>query len=117
YGHFVSAGVEEHVRTFLDHGATAILCGNDLIAYGVTEECKRLGKSVPEDISIIGYDDLPSSAYSDPPLTSVKQDRSKLGKCSYYVLYALINEVALSRNLLRTTLTIRKSTDMVKNQT
>ncbi len=110
YGHFVSAGVEEHVQKFLAHGATAILCGNDLIAYGVMAECKRLGRSVPEDISVIGYDDLPSSAHSNPPLTSVKQDRSKLGKCSYYVLYALINEVALSRNLLRTTLTIREST-------
>ena len=110
YGHFVSANVDEHVRKFLAHGTTAILCGNDLIAYGVMDECRKLGKSVPEDISVIGYDDIPSSAHSNPPLTSVKQDRSKLGKCSYYVLYALINEVALSRNLLRTTLTIREST-------
>lgn len=110
YGHFVSAGVEEHVQKFLANGATAILCGNDLIAYGVMEEFKRLGRSIPEDISVIGYDDIPSSALTSPPLTSVKQDRNKLGKCSYYVLYALINEVALSRNLLRTTLTIREST-------
>ena len=115
YGHFVSTGVSEHVRKFLESGATAILCGNDLIAYGVMEECKHLGISVPDELSVIGYDDLPSSAHSEPPLTTVRQDRSKLGKCSYYVLYALINEVSLSRNLLRTTLTIRKSTDRVRN--
>lgn len=110
HDHYVPAGAAKHVRHFIDHGATAILCGNDLLAYGVMEECAKLGISIPEDVSVIGYDDIPSSAHSAPPLTSVRQDRIKIGKCSYYVLYALINDVSLSRNLLRTSLVVRQST-------
>ena len=114
YDYFVSHVAAKHVNVFLDHGATAILCGNDLIAYGVIEACGKEGFSVPEDISVIGYDDLPSSALTNPPLTTIRQDRVKLGKCSYYVLYALINGVSLSRNLLRPSLTVRASTSIAK---
>ena len=114
YDYFVSFVAKKHVKGFLDHGATAVLCGNDLIAYGVIEECKKQGFRVPEDISVIGYDDLPSSSQSNPPLTTIRQDRVKLGKCSYYVLYAMINDVSLSRNLLRPIFVARKSTAIAK---
>ncbi|MBR6228965.1 MAG: LacI family DNA-binding transcriptional regulator [Eubacterium sp.] len=104
----------KHVSGFVDIGVTAILCGNDTIAMGVIREIKQLGLRVPEDISVIGYDDMPACEQSNPPLTSVRQDRVQLGKCCYYVLYALVNGVSLSRNLLRTTLTVRESTAKVK---
>ena len=99
-----------HVAGFIDIGITAILCGNDTIAFGVLQECERLGMRVPEDISVIGFDDVPACEQSVPPLTTVRQDRLQLGKCCYYVLYALVNGVSLSRNLRRTTLTVRSST-------
>ena len=104
----------KHVSGFVDIGVTAILCGNDTIAMGVIREIQQLGLRVPEDISVIGYDDMPACEQSNPPLTSVRQDRVQLGKCCYYVLYALVNGVSLSRNLLRTTLTVRESTAKVK---
>ena len=104
-----------HVSRFVNVGVTAILCGNDTLAFGVLAECKKLGLRVPEDISVIGFDDIPGCEKSEPPLTSVKQDRVQLGKCCYYVLYALVNGVSLSRNLLRTSLTVRGSTAPVKN--
>ncbi|MBO6107971.1 MAG: LacI family DNA-binding transcriptional regulator [Eubacterium sp.] len=104
------------VSKFIDVGVTAIICGNDTIAFGVEKECARLGYSVPGDISVIGYDDIPGCEKSDPPLTSVKQDRIQLGKCCYYVLYALVNGVSLSRNLLRTSLTLRGSTARVNER-
>ena len=103
-----------HVSGFIDIGITAILCGNDTIAFGVVKECRRLGYQVPEDISVIGFDDMPACEFQDPPLTTVRQDRIQLGKCCYYVLYALVNGVSLSRNLLRTTLTVRGTTAKVK---
>lgn len=100
----------KHLSRFIDIGITAVLCGNDTLAFGVLEECKRMGVRVPEDISVVGFDDVVACEKSDPPLTTVRQDRIQLGKCCYYVLYALVNGVSLSRNLLQPSLTVRSST-------
>ena len=116
YGSYSMESAKEFVPGFVDVGITAILCSNDTIAFGVIEECKRLGLSVPDDISVIGYDDVPACETYSVPLTSVRQDRIQLGKCCYYVLYALVNGVSLSRNLLRTSLTVRSSTGPVKKR-
>lgn len=110
FDNFVSEVNPEYVRRFLELGATAILCGSDLIAYGVIHECKKAGFSVPKDISVIGYDDLPSSEAFLVPLTTIRQDRIMLGKSSYYILYAMINNVPLSRNLLHPSLICRETT-------
>ncbi|MCR4605500.1 MAG: LacI family transcriptional regulator [Eubacterium sp.] len=101
---------KKHVKHFADIGITAIICGNDTLALGVIEECNRLGISVPDQMSVIGYDDIIACERSNPPLTSVRQDRVQLRKCCYYILYALVNGVSLSRNLLRPSLTVRSST-------
>ncbi|MCR4635263.1 MULTISPECIES: LacI family DNA-binding transcriptional regulator [Butyrivibrio] len=114
YGYFVADAAHYHVPTFLDLGATAILCGNDLIASGVIEECKRSGYKVPEDISVIGFDDLPLAQHLDPPLTTVKQDRIEIGKCGFYILRAMNEHISLSKNLLRPSLSVRSSTAIAK---
>lgn len=113
-GYYIPETATAYVKQFIAHGATAILCGNDLIAQGALEECAKYGFSVPDDISVIGYDDMPFAARTTPPLTSVRQDRGKLGKCGYYVLYAMINGVSLSRNLMRPQLIVRSSTGIAK---
>ncbi len=110
YGYFVADAAKYHVPGFIDKGATAILCGNDLIATGVIAECMTLGYRVPEDISVIGFDDLPVSQHLNPPLTTVRQDRLELGKCGYYILDNLMQHVSLSKNLLRPQLVLREST-------
>lgn len=114
YDTYSMDAAKNHVKGFVDAGVTAILCANDTIAFGVVNECKKLGLNVPEDMSVIGFDDVPACEKFDPPLTSVLQDRIQLGKCCYYVLYALVNGVSLSRNLLRTQLTVRESTALAK---
>ena len=98
------------IKQFLDNDASAILCSSDLLAYSTIRICRELGLDVPQNISIIGYDDLPTSSIFDPPLSTIHQDRLLLGKSSYYILYALINGVCLSRNLLRPKLIVRSST-------
>ena len=103
----------EMVCNIIDNGATAILCGSDQIAYKTIQICQESGLKVPNDISIVGYDDLPSSASFHPPLTTIRQDRIMLGKSSFYILYALINGVSLSRNLLRPLLIVRDSTTIM----
>ena len=114
YGYFVADSARYHVPAFLDLGATAILCGNDLIASGVIEECRTRGYCVPEDVSVVGFDDIPLASHLNPPLTTVRQDRLELGKCGYYILHAMIEHIALSKNLLRPSLVIRSSTAMAR---
>lgn len=52
---------------------TAIFAGNDLQAFGVYEAARLLGLSVPDDISVVGYDDVPSASWMGPKLTTVRQ--------------------------------------------
>ncbi|CAN5164246.1 LacI family DNA-binding transcriptional regulator [soil metagenome] len=59
---------------------TAIMCGNDLIALGVLLELARRGITVPDDISIVGFDDLSWSEAATVPLTTVRQPREELGR-------------------------------------
>lgn len=59
---------------------TALFSINDITAYGVIKALKEKGYSVPEDISIIGFDDLPLSAVMDPPLTTLKVSKTRIGK-------------------------------------
>ncbi|MCR5032346.1 MAG: LacI family transcriptional regulator [Lachnospiraceae bacterium] len=114
YGYFVADAAKYHVPGFLDQGATAILCGNDLIASGVIECCQNLGYSVPGDVSVIGFDDIPLAARLKPALTTIAQNRNELGQCAYYTLHAMIQHVSLSKNLLRPNLILRDSTAIAK---
>lgn len=110
YGYYVADSARYHVPAFLENKATAIMCGNDLIATGVVEECKLKGLRVPEDISVIGFDDIPVAASMTPALTTVNQNRSELGKVGYTILSSIISGIAISKTLLRPKLVIRDST-------
>ena len=114
YGYYVAESAAYHVPGLIARGATAILCGNDLIASGVIACCRDLGCSVPEDISVIGFDDLPPAASFDPPLTTIRQDRFQTGKCAFYTLNAMVDHVPLCRNMLRPSLIVRESTAIAR---
>lgn len=109
-GYYVAESAKDFVPSFLSHGATAIVCGNDLLAYGVMEECTKRGFRIPEDISVIGFDDLPTSAHTHPALTTIRQERIELGKCGYYALNSLMNHVSVGKMLLRPKFIVRGST-------
>lgn len=114
YSYYVAAAAKDHVANLLSLGATAIVCGNDLLASGAMFECHANGYRVPEDVSIIGFDDIPISASLNPPLTTIRQDRIELGKCGFFTLHSVINHVSVSKNLLRPQLVIRNSTAPVR---
>lgn len=115
YGYYVSDSAQYHVPGFLSEGATAIVCGNDLIAKGVIDECLSRGFNVPEDISVIGFDDIPVAATLTPPLTTIAQDRNAIGRCAYVILNSLIHHISVSMTLLRPRLVERESTTRVSN--
>ena len=114
YGYYVEDCAKYHVPGFLLRGATAILCGNDLIAAGVIKSCREAGYRVPEDVSVIGFDDIPLAERLAPPLTTILQDRFYLGKCAFYSLSAMIDRVPVSRTLLRPVLIERGSCAIAK---
>ncbi|MEO8527643.1 MAG: LacI family DNA-binding transcriptional regulator [Pseudolysinimonas sp.] len=64
----------------LDPTATAVVCGNDQMALGVIHALSDLGRRVPEEVSVVGFDDIPESAHSLPPLTTVHQDFAEVGR-------------------------------------
>jgi LacI family transcriptional regulator len=76
----------------LDSGVefTGLFCVNDQTAYGACLALFRKGLSIPRDVSVVGFDDLPSSAYRLPPLTSVRQSIGELGEQSAQAVLQLI---------------------------
>lgn len=110
YGDFSAESAMEHVPNFLMGNVTAILCSSDLIASGAIAECQRRGYRVPNDVSIIGFDDLPISSTLKPLLTTVRQDRLVLGRTGYFSLNSMLQGVALSKALLHPELVVRAST-------
>lgn len=114
YGYFTLECARQHVSTFIERGATAIVCAADSIAADVMNECQRLGYHVPEDISVTGFDDLPPAANLTPPLTTVRQDRISLGKTGYNTLMGLISRLPISKTVLRAKLVERSTTAPAK---
>lgn len=110
YGHYIEDYAKEFVEDFVKRGATAILCASDLIASGVLKELDFLKKAVPCDISVIGYDDIPLAKYLTPALTTVRQNRTALGKSAFLLLDSLIHGIHISRIELRPELVLRDST-------
>lgn len=110
YGYYVPDCAKYHVPKFIDNGATAIICASDLIASGAISEVTKRGLRVPEDISIIGFDDLPFCVNLTPPLTTIRQDRQNLGRSAFTLLDCLIHNIPVSKFLLRPELIIREST-------
>lgn len=79
-----------YVSEFLNSGVTGIVCANDYIAASVISEAVRLGKRIPEDLSITGFDDIPLAHYLTPGLTTVNENRLALGNSALKTLDALI---------------------------
>ena len=73
-------------RLLQDHKPTAVFGFNDGAAYRTIEACKELGLRVPEDLSVIGFDDIASSETYDPPLTTIRQPIQQIGSKSIEVL-------------------------------
>ncbi len=77
-------------------GFTALVAGNDHVALGAMRALREHGLRVPEDVSVVGFDNLPESAYYEPPLTTVQQDFVALGKHCVDYLAALIADPGMA---------------------
>lgn len=80
---------------------TAFICGNDIMAMGVIEALKKNGFRVPEDMSIIGFDDMPISAHYQPPLTTIHIHNRSIAKLAVEILASKINGKSRKNSTLR----------------
>ena len=101
----------------LDHGAhfSALVTSNDYLALGAILALNERGLHIPEDVSIVGFDDTPESAYYMPPLTTIRQDYEALGYQSIHYMAELINnrEPTTHQQVLMPQLIVRQSTRMI----
>ncbi len=72
-------GGEAASRVLLERGATAIVCGSDLMALGAIRSARKSGLHVPHDVSVVGFDDSSLVQFVDPPLTTIRQPVLPLG--------------------------------------
>ena len=94
------------------HRPTAVVAGADPIALGVIDAARAAGLSIPEDLSVVGFDDLPQAARNDPPLTTVRQPLYEMGRAGARALLSLIAGQPLPTDGIRmaTTFVPRAST-------
>lgn len=99
------------VETLLLRGRpfTAIFAGSDQMAYGARLALYRRGIRVPAEISIVGFDDLGSSAYTTPPLTTVRQPAVEMGQAAAEALVAMLQEEPYTFPVFQTELIVRES--------
>jgi LacI family transcriptional regulator len=95
---------------------TAIFCGSDLIAMGAMTALEEAGVRIPEDVSVVGIDDISFSSLARPPLTTIGVPRERLGVTAFEALHKML---ALKRKMgsnytLDTELVVRKSTGPCK---
>jgi DNA-binding LacI/PurR family transcriptional regulator len=111
-GNFSSRRAEQTVREALANGLDfdAIFSGDDLAAVGAMSALREAGKRVPEDVKVIGFDDIPLARHLTPPLTTVHAPTEEVGRTATNLLVRLIRRESVEREiLLATELTIRQS--------
>ena len=98
---------------------SAVVAANDQTALGAARAFRAHGLRVPEDISIVGFDDIPEAAFFEPPLTTISQDFTALGQQSVDYLLSLIDnpETPVHQRVLYPSLIERQSVMIVKSNT
>jgi DNA-binding LacI/PurR family transcriptional regulator len=93
---------------------TAVVAGNDLVAFGLISSLGSRGMSVPGDVSVVGFDGLPLGARSNPPLTSVQQPIAEMGRLAIRLAEQAANGGPVEHVVLQPQLLVRSSTGPVR---
>ncbi|WP_370078519.1 LacI family DNA-binding transcriptional regulator [Streptacidiphilus sp. MAP12-16] len=88
---FSFEGGQAAAADLLGAGATALICGSDILALGAIRAAKRSGLSVPGDVSVVGYDDSAFMNYTDPPLTTLRQPIDAMARAAVTLL---VNQIS-----------------------
>lgn len=112
-----SSGHTLALQLLADPAVTAVFAANDQMALGVLRACTELGRRVPHDLAVVGFDDIPEAAYLTPSLTTVRYDFHELGRRTVQRLLAELAHPAGAersaegeRTVIAPTLVVREST-------
>ncbi|GAA2401723.1 LacI family DNA-binding transcriptional regulator [Streptomyces glaucosporus] len=83
-------GGQAAAGALIERGCTAVVCASDMMALGAIRAARQRGLSVPGDVSVIGFDDSPLIAFTDPPLTTIRQPVTAMGQAA---VRALLEEI------------------------
>lgn len=111
-------GGYEIAESLLEHkDVTAVFCGSDIVAIGLMRHAQELGVSIPEDLSVVGFDDLKACTYVYPALTTIAQDIARKGQvAANALLKAMEGEELPDVEPIRPTLRVRNSTAAPKKR-
>jgi DNA-binding LacI/PurR family transcriptional regulator len=94
-----------------ESGPTAVFCYNDAIALGAMRAVRAAGLRVPQDLSVVGFDDIDLAAFFEPPLTTVAQPKREMGeRAVQMVLQLLAGDTDVPDCVLPSRLVVRDST-------
>jgi LacI family transcriptional regulator len=95
----------------MDEPPTAVFACNDLMAVGAISGVRKRGWRVPEDLAIIGFDDIALASFTNPPLTTIAQPKYEMGVLAAQMLMERIRDKDMPsrRHLLETALVVRGS--------
>ncbi|MFC4323026.1 LacI family DNA-binding transcriptional regulator [Litchfieldia salsa] len=100
----------------LNERPTALLCANDLVAIGVIKVLTKFGLKVPEEVSVVGFDDIYLAKHFPPGITTVSQNYDQLGQTAIKVLVDLINEKEAEKEIVvPTSLILRDSCKLLSD--
>ena len=104
------------MRRLLEQRPDALFAANDLMAAGALRAMDEAGLRAPDDIAVVGFDDLPIAATTSPPLSTIRQDLATVGAVAVDLLVGLLGRDPDSvplRTLVETSLVVRGSTRRV----
>ena len=110
--HFTVEGGMAAASALLDRGCTALVCGSDVMALGAVRTVRERGLRVPDDVSVVGSDDSLLIAYTDPPLTTIRQPVAAMSAAAVDALIDAIDGETAPRSeyVFRPELVVRGST-------
>lgn len=94
----------------LPNDIDGVFAANDQLALGTLHALWRAGRSVPGDVRVVGYDDIPGADSFHPPLTTLRQDFHGVGRQAVASLNLLMNGQAATSSVIQPTLIVRAST-------
>lgn len=104
-GNFVREGGYNATKMMIMQGSlpTAVFYGNDEMAIGGLKAFEESGISVPDDVSVIGFDDIQLAEYVNPPLTTIRQPKSEAGSLAAHLLFQILGGESVKQSYMLTT--------------
>jgi len=117
YSDFQESGGYRAMKQLLESRVnfSAVIAGNDQMAYGARLALHRAGLRVPDDVSLVGFDDLPHSAFTLPPLTSVRQSVYEIGTSAAQAMLDLLSHKQPPAKVIAAEIIVRESTRICRS--